>query len=100
MSSRWPAIGKTLRSAETKGRSMSQDETGGIYGQRALNLHAQRRSLIDSIEDAHRLGRSTEQLKADLVRKQAELDSFRAYLAAHHLPPLACRCDALPGDAN
>ena len=61
---------------------MSQYKMGGVYHQRGLTLHAERRILIDTIEDAERLGKSTEQLRADLKVKQAELDVFRAYLAA------------------
>ena len=82
MSTCWHLTRHTLQGFSKRKIPMSDNEIGGIYGQRALNLHAQRRTLIDSIEDAQRLGKSTEQLRADLKVKQSELDAFRAYLAA------------------
>lgn len=56
---------------------------GSTYSDHLMSLHTERRLLMLSIEDEQRMGRPTEHLEEDLVRKQRETRAFRAYLLEH-----------------
>jgi hypothetical protein len=58
-------------------------QPGSTYGVRLMSLHTARRLLIASIEDEKRMGRPTGHLEDELVNKERQTRTFRAYLLAH-----------------